>query len=63
MPATGHASLDPELLFATSSGRLGVIADLKPLESKVLREVQLNMESLVAGPEMTWSRCVISRIT
>jgi DNA damage-binding protein 1 len=48
--------IQPELVFATSSGRLGIIGDLNEGEAKILRELQLNMESLVTGPEIPWSR-------
>jgi DNA damage-binding protein 1 len=56
IPGQESSSLQPELVFATSSGRLGIIADLGNNESQILRELQLNMESLVTGPEIPWSR-------
>jgi len=56
LPGQENPALRPEVVFATSSGRLGVIADLSEPEAKILRELQLNMENLVTGPEIPWSR-------
>jgi DNA damage-binding protein 1 len=55
-PAGGNLSSNPEILFATSSGRIGVVADLNESESEILRQLQLNMENLITGPEIVWSR-------
>ncbi|KAJ9097586.1 hypothetical protein QFC21_004620 [Naganishia friedmannii] len=49
--SAGHK---PEVVFATSSGTLGIIADLGAKEASLLSELQLNMDGLVKGPSMDW---------
>jgi hypothetical protein len=47
-------SVRPELLFATTSGALGVILDLGDVESKILSDLQRNMDEVCSGPGITW---------
>lgn len=54
--ATDSAIAKPELIFATSSGRIGIIADIGENESSILNELQRNMDSMVHGPKMDWRR-------
>ncbi|KAJ9123878.1 hypothetical protein QFC22_000666 [Naganishia vaughanmartiniae] len=44
----------PEVVFATSSGTIGIIADLGTKEASLLSELQLNMDGLVKGPSTDW---------
>lgn len=46
----------PEVVFATSSGTLGVIAEIGAQESQLLSELQLNMDGLVKGPLIDWRK-------
>jgi hypothetical protein len=46
----------PEVVFATSSGTLGVIAEIGAQESQLLSELQLNMDGLVKGPLIDWKK-------
>jgi hypothetical protein len=43
-------------VFATSSGTIGIIADLGAKEASLLSELQLNMDGLVKGPSMDWKK-------
>lgn len=46
----------PEVVFATSSGTIGIIADIRPEDSQLLSELQLNMDGIVKGPVVDWRK-------
>lgn len=46
----------PEVVFTTSSGTIGVIAEIGAQESQLLSELQLNMDGLVKGPLVGWRK-------
>jgi hypothetical protein len=48
----------PEVVFATSSGTIGIIADIGPQDSQMLSELQLNMDGVVKGPLVDWRKWV-----
>lgn len=55
--AVDPAIARPEVIFATSSGRVGIIADLyDPKVSNTLNELQRNLDSVVTGPAMDWRK-------
>lgn len=46
----------PEVVFATSSGTIGIIADIGPQDSQLLSELQLNMDGVIKGPSVDWRK-------
>lgn len=46
----------PEVVFATSSGTIGIVADIEPEDSQLLSELQLNMDGIVKGPMVDWRK-------
>lgn len=40
----------PDLIFATSEGRLGILGELAPSAARLLDDLQRNMDKYVKGP-------------
>ncbi len=49
-----NAAVRSEVLFATTSGALRSIADIGENESKILSDLQRNMDEVVTGPGVSW---------
>lgn len=51
---THHKSAEPPLIFATSSGRIGIVAELNdPKQSDPLNMLALNLDHVIQGPDIT----------
>ena len=54
-PSSAPEVINPELLFATADGRLGIIGELTPGAAKTMDDLQRNMDKYHKGPGgITW---------
>jgi DNA damage-binding protein 1 len=49
-PSSAPEVINPDLLFATTDGRLGVIGELTPAAARTMDELQRNMDRYWKGP-------------
>jgi DNA damage-binding protein 1 len=49
-PTTAAEVIAPDLLYATSDGRLGMVGELSPPAAKILDDLQRNMDKYQKGP-------------
>jgi DNA damage-binding protein 1 len=53
-PLSAQDVLAPDLLFATTEGRLGMIGELTSAAARTMDDLQRNMARLIKGPGIEW---------